>query len=288
MACRSMVVAHDVHKRYGDVEVLKGVDLEVNTGKVVCIIGASGAGKSTFLRCINHLEHPDQGWVLVDGQLVGLEKIGRRLHETSERHLCAARASIGMVFQRFNLFQHMTVLENVTLAPTLVKKESRRVAGERALALLQRVGLATKKDRYPRQLSGGEQQRVAIARALVAEPRLVLADEPTGNLDSRTGRTVLELLRTLNREQRVTVIMVTHGGLGTSVVDRTVELCDGRLVNGTHGREIRPPDTADDPAELSWVVWRDAQSVTEWEAIQLTAWGVSDATGWHGSMAEAG
>jgi polar amino acid transport system ATP-binding protein len=123
-----MVVARNVHKRYGEVEVLKGIDLEVETGKVVCIIGASGAGKSTFLRCINHLERPDQGYVLVDGRLVGLEKIGRRLHEAKERHLCAARAGIGMVFQRFNLFQHMTVLENVTLAPTLVQKVSRKAA----------------------------------------------------------------------------------------------------------------------------------------------------------------
>jgi polar amino acid transport system ATP-binding protein len=242
MANRTMVVAHDVHKRYGDIEVLRGIDLEVDAGKVVCIIGASGAGKSTFLRCINHLERPDQGWVLVDGQLVGLEKIGRRLHETSELHLCAARAAIGMVFQRFNLFQHMTVLENVALAPTLVKKESRRVASERALALLQRVGLAAKKDRYPRQLSGGEQQRVAIARALAMEPRLMLFDEATSALDPELVGEVLEVMRALARDG-MTMIVVTHEiGFAREVADEVVFMDAGVIAErGLPSEILRNP-----------------------------------------------
>jgi polar amino acid transport system ATP-binding protein len=237
-----MVVAHNVHKRYGDVEVLKGIDLDVAAGKVVCIIGASGAGKSTFLRCINHLERPDQGWVLIDGRLVGLEKIGRRLHETRERELCAARAGIGMVFQRFNLFQHMTVLENVTLAPTLVKKESRRVAAERALALLQRVGLANKKDRYPRQLSGGEQQRVAIARALAMEPRLMLFDEATSALDPELVGEVLDVMRALAREG-MTMIVVTHEiGFAREVADEVVFMDGGVIAErGVPSEILRNP-----------------------------------------------
>jgi polar amino acid transport system ATP-binding protein len=237
-----MVVAHNVHKRYGDVEVLKGIDLEVAPGKVVCIIGASGAGKSTFLRCINHLERPDEGYVLVGGQLVGLEKVGRRLHETSERNLCAARAGIGMVFQRFNLFQHMTVLENVTLAPTLVKKESRRMAIERAMALLQRVGLAQKKDRYPRQLSGGEQQRVAIARALAMEPRVMLFDEATSALDPELVGEVLDVMRTLARDG-MTMIVVTHEiGFAREVADEVVFMDGGVMAErGAPSEILRTP-----------------------------------------------
>jgi polar amino acid transport system ATP-binding protein len=237
-----MVIARNVHKCYGEIEVLKGVDLEVQAGKVVCIIGASGAGKSTFLRCINHLERPDQGYVLVDGRLVGLEKIGQRLHETKERQLCAARAAIGMVFQRFNLFQHMTVLENVMLAPTLVKKVSRKVARERALALLQRVGLAQKKDRYPRQLSGGEQQRVAIARALAMEPRVMLFDEATSALDPELVGEVLEVMRSLARDG-MTMIVVTHEiGFAREVADEVVFM-DGGIIaeRGTPSEILRNP-----------------------------------------------
>jgi polar amino acid transport system ATP-binding protein len=237
-----MVVARNVHKRYGEVEVLKGIDLEVETGKVVCIIGASGAGKSTFLRCINHLERPDQGYVLVDGRLVGLEKIGRRLHEAKERHLCAARAGIGMVFQRFNLFQHMTVLENVTLAPTLVQKVSRKAARERALALLQKVGLAQKKDRYPRQLSGGEQQRVAIARALAMEPRVMLFDEATSALDPELVGEVLEVMRSLASDG-MTMIVVTHEiGFAREVADEVVFMDGGVIAErGAPSEILRNP-----------------------------------------------
>jgi polar amino acid transport system ATP-binding protein len=237
-----MVVAHNVHKHYGEIEVLKGVDLEVAAGKVVCIIGASGAGKSTFLRCINHLERPDRGYVLVDGQLVGFEKIGRRLHVTKERHLCAARAGIGMVFQRFNLFQHITVMENVTLAPTLVMKVGRKAAQERALTLLQRVGLAEKKDRYPRQLSGGEQQRVAIARALAMEPRVMLFDEATSALDPELVGEVLEVMRSLAGEG-MTMIVVTHEiSFAREVADEVVFMDGGVIAErGAPAEILRNP-----------------------------------------------
>jgi polar amino acid transport system ATP-binding protein len=224
-----MIVARDIHKRYGAVEVLKGIDLEVAAGTVVCIIGASGAGKSTFLRCINHLEKPDLGYVLVGGQLVGYRRVGQRLHEVKERELCAARAGIGMVFQRFNLFQHLTVLENVTLAPTLVLKMSREVAEARATALLKRVGLGAKQQRYPRQLSGGEQQRVAIARALAMEPRVMLFDEATSALDPELVGEVLSVMRSL-AEDGMTMVVVTHEiGFAREVADEVVFM-DGGVI----------------------------------------------------------
>jgi putative ABC transport system ATP-binding protein len=278
------IVLENITKVHGHgpqaVTALRDVSLAVEPGEFVAVVGPSGSGKSTLLNLAAGLEVPTRGRVAIGGEDLA------RLSDDARSDLRLRQ--IGFVFQSFNLLPTFSAEENVAWPLEFVgvgRRESRR----RASRTLERVGIPdAARGRRPAELSGGEQQRVAIARALVAEPRLVLADEPTGNLDTRTGRTVLELLRTLNREQRMTVIMVTHGALGTSVVDRTVELRDGRLVNGTHGREIRPPDTADDPAELSWVVWRDAQSVTEWEAIQLTAWGVSDATGWHGSMAEAG
>jgi polar amino acid transport system ATP-binding protein len=222
-----MVVARDIHKTYGDVEVLKGVDLEVPAGKVVCIIGASGAGKSTFLRCINHLEKPDRGYVMVGGELVGYEWRDERLHEVKEQKLCAARARIGMVFQRFNLFQNKTVLENVTLAPMLVQKLGKSEARERAAALLARVGLASKERRYPRQLSGGEQQRVAIARALAMEPRVMLFDEATSALDPELVGEVLSVMRSL-AEDGMTMVVVTHEiGFAREVADEVVFMDGG-------------------------------------------------------------
>ena len=227
MSTQPMIVARQIHKRFGNVEVLKGIDLDVNTGKVVCIIGASGAGKSTFLRCINHLERPDSGYVLVGGQLVGYRRIGNRLHEVKERELCAARASIGMVFQRFNLFQHMTVLENVTVAPILVKKLDREAAEERSVLLLKRVGLAAKQNRYPRQLSGGEQQRVAIARALAMEPRVMLFDEATSALDPELVGEVLSVMRSL-AEEGMTMVVVTHEiGFAREVADEVMFMDNG-------------------------------------------------------------
>ncbi|HVO90973.1 MAG TPA: amino acid ABC transporter ATP-binding protein [Casimicrobiaceae bacterium] len=205
----AMIEARGIHKRFGSVEVLKGVDLDVAAGRVVCIIGPSGSGKSTLLRCINHLERPDAGYILVGGEYVGYRRVGDRLHEVREHELCASRASIGMVFQRFNLFQNMTVLDNVTLAPTLAKKVPTDKAKAKALALLERVGLASKKDRYPNRLSGGEQQRVAIARALAMEPRVMLFDEATSALDPELVGEVLDVMRSLARDG-MTMVVVTH------------------------------------------------------------------------------
>ena len=242
MSTQPMIVARQIHKRFGNVEVLKGIDLDVDTGKVVCIIGASGAGKSTFLRCINHLERPDSGYVLVGGQFVGYRRIGNRLHEVKERELCAARASIGMVFQRFNLFQHMTVLENVTVAPILVKRLDREAAEEHSMLLLKRVGLAAKQNRYPRQLSGGEQQRVAIARALAMEPKVMLFDEATSALDPELVGEVLSVMRAL-AEEGMTMVVVTHEiGFAREVADEVMFMDNGVIVErGTPSDILRSP-----------------------------------------------
>ena len=237
-----MIVARGIRKCYGHVEVLKGIDLDVDAGKVVCIIGASGAGKSTFLRCLNHLEAPDSGYVTVDGHLVGYRRVGNRLHEVGEPELCAARADIGMVFQRFNLFQHITVIENVSLAPVMVKKMPAGQARERAMALLERVGLASKRDRYPRQLSGGEQQRVAIARALAMEPRVMLFDEPTSALDPELVGEVLSVMRSLV-EDGMTMVVVTHEiGFAREVADEVVFMDGGVIAEkGPPSEILRSP-----------------------------------------------
>jgi len=237
-----MIVARGIRKCYGHVEVLKGIDLDVDAGKVVCIIGASGAGKSTFLRCINHLEAPDSGYVTVDGHLVGYRRVGNRLHEVGEPELCAARADIGMVFQRFNLFQHITVIENVSLAPVMVKKMPAGQARERAMTLLERVGLASKRDRYPRQLSGGEQQRVAIARALAMEPRVMLFDEPTSALDPELVGEVLSVMRSL-AEDGMTMVVVTHEiGFAREVADEVVFMDGGVIAEkGPPSEILRSP-----------------------------------------------
>jgi len=204
-----MIEIRDLHKRFGSVEVLKGIDLDIEAGKVVVVIGPSGSGKSTLLRCINHLERPDEGYVRVGGEFVGYRVVGDRLHEVREQDLCAARAAIGMVFQRFNLFQNMTVLDNVTLAPRLARGVDGQKAERKAMALLERVGLAGKKDRYPNRLSGGEQKRVAIARALAMEPRVMLFDEATSALDPELVGEVLDVMRGLARDG-MTMVVVTH------------------------------------------------------------------------------
>src|SRR5437016_5765029 len=178
-----MVLAEAVHKRFGRLEVLRGIDLDVAPKEVMCLIGPSGSGKSTFLRCINHLEKIDAGRLAVDGELVGYRQSGDKLYELPDREVCHKRSEIGMVFQRFNLFPHMTAMENVIEAPMRVKGEAREGAVTRARALLERVGLADKIHVYPSQLSGGQQQRVAIARALAMQPKLMLFDEPTSALD---------------------------------------------------------------------------------------------------------
>jgi len=179
----AMVKSEAVHKSFGRLEVLKGISLEVQPGEVMCILGPSGSGKSTFLRCINHLEKIDAGRLSVDGELVGYRQSGDRLYELRDSEVCRKRAEIGMVFQRFNLFPHMTALENVETGPVCVRKSSRNDAERRGRELLDRVGLADKVDSYPSQLSGGQQQRVAIARALAMQPKLMLFDEPTSALD---------------------------------------------------------------------------------------------------------
>ncbi len=224
-----MVEAEAVHKRFGRNEVLKGIDLEVAAGEVMCLLGPSGSGKSTFLRCINHLEKINSGRLSVDGELVGYRQVADRLHELREAEVARKRAEIGMVFQHFNLFGHMTALENVTCAPIRVKHVPREQARARGRELLDRVGLVEKHDAYPSQLSGGQQQRVAIARALAMEPKLMLFDEPTSALDPELVGDVLEAMKQLAAEG-MTMVVVTHEmGFAREVADQVVFM-DGGVV----------------------------------------------------------
>ncbi|MFJ8927056.1 MULTISPECIES: amino acid ABC transporter ATP-binding protein [unclassified Streptomyces] len=233
-----MVKAEQVHKSFGHVEVLKGIDLEVKQGEVFCLIGPSGSGKSTFLRCINHLEKVNAGRLYVDGHLVGYRQQGDKLYELRDREVAQQRRDIGMVFQRFNLFPHMTAVENVMEAPVQVKKQSRSQARTRAKELLERVGLADKADSYPSQLSGGQQQRVAIARALAMEPKLMLFDEPTSALDPELVGEVLDVMRDL-AESGMTMIVVTHEmGFAREVGDSLVFMDDGVVVEAGDPREV--------------------------------------------------
>ena len=233
-----MIRAEAVHKRYGLAEVLKGITLEVAPREVMCLLGPSGSGKSTFLRCINHLEKINSGRLRVDGDLVGYEERGDRLHELPEREVCRRRTEIGMVFQRFNLFPHMTAFENVAAAPVLVKKEPRADVTTRARALLDRVGLSDKIDAYPNQLSGGQQQRVAIARALAMQPKLMLFDEPTSALDPELVGEVLDVIRAL-AEDGMTMIVVTHEiGFAREVGDTLVFMDEGVVVESGVPREV--------------------------------------------------
>jgi polar amino acid transport system ATP-binding protein len=224
-----MVKAEGVHKRFGRLEVLKGVSLEVQAGEVMCLLGPSGSGKSTLLRCINHLEKINSGRLSVDGELVGYRQVGDKLHELRESEVAAKRSQIGMVFQHFNLFPHMTALENVTCAPIRVKGEERGRAEARGRELLGQVGLGDKVDAYPSQLSGGQQQRVAIARALAMDPKLMLFDEPTSALDPELVGDVLAAMQQLAREG-MTMVVVTHEmGFAREVAD-TVVFMDGGVV----------------------------------------------------------
>jgi polar amino acid transport system ATP-binding protein len=233
-----MVVAAGVRKSYGRLEVLSGIDLTVRSGQVMCIIGPSGSGKSTFLRCINHLEKIDAGRLYVDGELVGYEQRGEKIYELSERGVCAKRASIGMVFQRFNLFPHMTVLDNVMVGPMRVKKESGEAARSRGVRLLDQVGLKDKVSAYPNQLSGGQQQRVAIARALAMEPKLMLFDEPTSALDPELVGDVLDVMRNL-AHQGMTMVVVTHEmGFAREVADSLVFMDQGVIVESGDPRQV--------------------------------------------------
>jgi polar amino acid transport system ATP-binding protein len=233
-----MVKAEGVHKRFGRLEVLKGITLEVMPREVMCLLGPSGSGKSTFLRCINHLEKINSGRLTVDGELVGYRQEGDRLHELREAEIARKRAEIGMVFQHFNLFPHMTALENVTCAPMRVKGERREGASARARELLERVGLGDKVDIYPAQLSGGQQQRVAIARALAMEPKLMLFDEPTSALDPELVGDVLAAMQQLAREG-MTMIVVTHEmGFAREVADTVVFMDAGAVVESGPPAEV--------------------------------------------------
>jgi polar amino acid transport system ATP-binding protein len=233
-----VVEAIDVHKRFGRLEVLRGIDLAVMPGEVACIIGPSGSGKSTFLRCINHLERIDAGRMRVNGELIGYRESGGRLHELRESEVARQRRDIGMVFQRFNLFPHMTAAENVMEAPRTVRREPRDAARRRAERLLDRVGLSDKYDTYPAQLSGGQQQRVAIARALAMEPKLMLFDEPTSALDPELVGEVLDVMRQLAREG-MTMIVVTHEmGFAREVGDALVFMDGGRIVEAGDPRKV--------------------------------------------------
>lgn len=204
-----MVVAQNVHKSFGNIEVLSGIDLAVNRQQVQCLIGASGSGKSTFLRCINHLEEVNSGHIWVDGELIGYRIKGNRLHPLPRTAAARQRRDIGMVFQHFNLFPHLTALENLTMAPITTKGETKGTAAERAHRLLDRVGLRAHADAYPAQLSGGQQQRVAIARALAMEPKLMLFDEPTSALDPELVGEVLAVMKDLAADG-MTMVVVTH------------------------------------------------------------------------------
>jgi polar amino acid transport system ATP-binding protein len=238
-----MVKAEGVHKRFGRLEVLTGVSMEVQPGEVVCMLGPSGSGKSTFLRCINHLEKIDGGRLSVDGELVGYRQEGDKIYELRDAEVCRERSQIGMVFQRFNLFGHMTAMENVIEAPIRVKKVKKNEAAQRARELLERVGLADKLDSYPAQLSGGQQQRVAIARALAMEPKLMLFDEPTSALDPELVGDVLDVMRQLAKDG-MTMIAVTHEmGFAREAADRLVMMCDGAIIEeGTPEHFFTSPD----------------------------------------------
>jgi polar amino acid transport system ATP-binding protein len=233
-----MVKAEGVHKRFGRLEVLKGITLEVLPGEVMVLLGPSGSGKSTFLRCINHLEKIDSGRLSVDGELVGYRESRDKLYELRESEIARKRAEIGMVFQNFNLFPHMTALENVTCAPLRVKKLPREQANARAQELLERVGLPDKVATYPAQLSGGQQQRVAIARALAMEPKLMLFDEPTSALDPELVGDVLQAMQQLAREG-MTMVVVTHEmGFARGVADTVVFMDAGVVVEAGKPSEV--------------------------------------------------
>ncbi|MBP8597767.1 MAG: amino acid ABC transporter ATP-binding protein [Selenomonas sp.] len=239
-----MIDIENLHKSFGDVHVLKGIDLNIKEKEVVAIIGPSGSGKSTLLRCMNYLEEPTQGMVSVDGILLD-----------GEANINKVREEVGMVFQRFNLFPHMTVLQNIMLAPMKVRKASAADAEQTAKKLLERVGLADKADSYPSQLSGGQQQRVAIARALAMKPKVMLFDEPTSALDPEMVGEVLDVMRSLAGEG-MTMVIVTHEmGFAREVGDRVLFVDDGRILEqGTPEAVLEHPQQERTQAFLSKVL----------------------------------
>jgi polar amino acid transport system ATP-binding protein len=229
-ATELVVEAMDVHKSFGPLEVLKGVSLTVRRGEVVVVVGASGSGKTTLIRCLNHLEKINRGRILVNGHLIGYRERDGKLIEDRERNIARQRQEIGMVFQRFNLFPHLTAVGNIIEAPMQVRGVPKAQAVETARALLARIGLSDKENTYPAQLSGGQQQRVAIARALAMRPALMLFDEPTSALDPEMIGEVLEVMKELAREG-MTMIVVSHEmGFAREVADRMVMMHDGRII----------------------------------------------------------
>ncbi|WP_396327673.1 amino acid ABC transporter ATP-binding protein [Jatrophihabitans lederbergiae] len=250
-----MVRSDQVCKYFGALEVLKGITLTVNRGEVMCLVGPSGSGKSTFLRCINHLEQVSAGRLWVDGELVGYQERAGRLHEMHPKEAAKQRRDIGMVFQRFNLFPHLTALENITEAPIRVKKQKKDAAVTRGKQLLAQVGLSEKAQAYPAQLSGGQQQRVAIARALAMDPKLMLFDEPTSALDPELVGEVLDVMKELARGG-MTMIVVTHEmGFAREVADSLVFMDAGVVVEaGDPGRVLSNPEHERTKAFLSKVL----------------------------------
>lgn len=239
MSSDVMIQIRGLKKSYGKLEVLRGIDLDVKRGEKVVILGPSGSGKSTLLRCINALEEADSGSILVDG----IEVTSRR---TNLNHL---REHLGMVFQRFNLWPHLTVIENVMIGQVVVGHKSKAEAREKALAMLDRVGLKDRADEYPVRLSGGQQQRVGIARAFVAKPKIVFADEPTGNLDTKTTKEVMELMVRLCRKNNQTLVLVTHDRELALYADRIITLIDGKVVDDRENRSIA--EISEEPSETA-------------------------------------
>jgi polar amino acid transport system ATP-binding protein len=226
----ALVQVMDVHKSFGPLKVLRGVSLSVASGEVVCLIGPSGSGKTTLVRCINHLERIDAGRILIAGESVGYRERNGRLVEERDSVIAARRRNVGMVFQRFNLFPHLTALQNVSIGPLRVLHRTRSEVETEARELLSRVGLADKFNNYPAQLSGGQQQRVAIARALAMHPAVMLFDEPTSALDPETVGEVLDVMRKLAKGG-MTMIVVTHEmGFAREVADRVVMMDEGSIV----------------------------------------------------------
>ncbi|CAB4678631.1 unannotated protein [freshwater metagenome] len=250
-----MVDARSVRKSYGSNEVLQGISLTVESGEVLCIIGPSGSGKSTFLRCLNHLESINGGRIYVNDELMGYRQSGKVLHEMKPKDIARQRQAIGMVFQRFNLFPHMTALQNVIEAPIGVGGVNPEEAKQLGLELLAQVGLADKGDHYPSQLSGGQQQRVAIARALAMKPKLMLFDEPTSALDPELVGDVLDVMKGLAKAG-MTMIVVTHEmGFAREVADKVVFIDKGQIVEmGTPKQVLDKPKEARTKAFLNKVL----------------------------------